>query len=82
MASCRLWRIVVKNRPYCSSFRTHQPSYLSGKLSPTFLRQARFLPPGYQTVVTDGITYYLYDGVYYQPYLYGGQTVYMVVPTQ
>jgi hypothetical protein len=39
------------------------------------------LPPGCQTVVIEGITYYLYDGVYYQAYLYGGQTVDMVVPT-
>ena len=38
------------------------------------------LPLGYQQVVVDGITYYLFDGVYYQPYIYGGQTVYMVVP--
>ena len=38
------------------------------------------LPPGYQQVVLNGITYYLFDGVYYQAYIYGGQTVYLVVP--
>jgi hypothetical protein len=38
------------------------------------------LPPGYQTVVVNGVTYYLLDGVYYQPTLYEGQTMYMVVP--
>ena len=38
------------------------------------------LPPVYQTVVVNGVTYYLADGVYYQPYLYQGQTVYMVAP--
>ena len=38
------------------------------------------LPLGYQQVVLNGITYYLFDGVYYQPYIYGGQTVYLVVP--
>ncbi len=38
------------------------------------------LPVGYQTVVEDGITYYLFDGVYYQAYIIGGQTVYVVVP--
>jgi hypothetical protein len=32
--------------------------------------------------VIGGITYFLFDGVYYQSYLYGGQTVYLVVPTQ
>ena len=40
------------------------------------------LPVGYQAVVVGGITYYLYDGVYYEPYIYEGQTVYLVVPTQ
>ena len=30
---------------------------------------------GRRTVVSDGTTYYLFDGVYYQAYLYGGQTV-------
>jgi hypothetical protein len=38
------------------------------------------LPPACQPVVVGGVTYYLADGVYYQPYLYEGQTVYMVVP--
>ncbi len=40
------------------------------------------LPLGYQIVVIDGVTYYLFDCVYYRAYLYGGQTVYMVVPTE
>jgi hypothetical protein len=39
------------------------------------------LPAGCQTVLENGITYDLCDGVYYQPYIYGGQTVYLVVPT-
>jgi hypothetical protein len=39
------------------------------------------LPLGYQQVVLNGIIYYLFDGVYYQPYIYGGRTVYLVVPT-
>ena len=30
----------------------------------------------------DGITYYLFDGIYYQAYIIGGQTVYVVVPDQ
>jgi hypothetical protein len=40
------------------------------------------LPLGYQQVVEDGITYYLFDGVYYQAYIIGGRTVYVVVPDQ
>jgi hypothetical protein len=38
------------------------------------------LPPGYQTVVVNGVTYYVLDGIYYQPYLYEGQTMYLAVP--
>jgi hypothetical protein len=38
------------------------------------------LPLGYQQVLLNGVTYYLFDGVYYQPYIYGGQTVYLAVP--
>ena len=38
------------------------------------------LPIGFQTVVVNGVTYYLFEGVYYLPYIYGGQTVYMAVP--
>jgi hypothetical protein len=40
------------------------------------------LPVGYQTVVEDANTYYLFDGIYYQGYIIGGQTVYLVVPDQ
>jgi hypothetical protein len=38
------------------------------------------LPFGYQSVVVNGLQYYLLNGIYYQPYLYQGQTVYMIVP--
>lgn len=38
------------------------------------------LPIGFQVVVLEGITYYVFNGVYYQAYIYGGQTVYLVVP--
>jgi hypothetical protein len=64
---------------YFRHFRTGYRPFLIGDASYYYYDD---LPPNYQTVVIDGITYYLYDGVYYQPYLYGGQTVYMVVPTQ
>ena len=63
-------------------FRHFRPGY-----RPFVLGDAQYygydtLPPGYQQVVLKGIVYYLFDGVYYQPYIYGGQTVYLVVPTQ
>jgi len=38
------------------------------------------LPIGFQEVVLNGIIYYVFDGVYYQAYIYDGQTVYLVVP--
>jgi hypothetical protein len=38
------------------------------------------LPLGFRQVVLRGITYFLFNGVYYQAYIYGGQTVYLVVP--
>jgi hypothetical protein len=38
------------------------------------------LPIGYEVVVVNGITYYVFDGVYYQPYIYGGHTEYLAVP--
>ena len=63
-------------------FRHFRPGYRSFFIGDASYYYYDDLPPGYQTVVIDGITYYLFDGVYYQPYIYGGQTVYMVVPTQ
>ena len=62
-------------------FRHFRPGYRSFLIGDASYYYYDNLPPGYQTVVINGITYYLLDGVYYQPYIYGGQTVYMVVPT-
>jgi hypothetical protein len=62
-------------------FRHFRPGYRSFLIGDASYYYYDALPPGYQTVVINGITYYLFDGVYYQPYIYGGQTVYMVVPT-
>jgi hypothetical protein len=64
---------------YFRHFRPGYNSFLIGDASYDYYDD---LPPDCQTVVNDGITYYLSDGVYYQAYLYGGQTVYVVVPTQ
>jgi hypothetical protein len=69
--------------PYSGDyFRHFRPGYRSFLIGDASYYYYDDLPSGYQTVVIDGITYYLYDGVYYQAYLYGGQTVYMIVPTQ
>jgi hypothetical protein len=69
--------------PYSAGyFGRFRPGY-----SPFLLSGAQYygyydMPLGYEQVVLDGITYYLLDGIYYQPYIYGGQTVYLVAPDQ
>jgi hypothetical protein len=69
--------------PYSDEyFRHFRPGFRSFVIGDASYYYYDDLPPDYQTVVSDGITYYLCDGVYYQAYLYDGQTVYMVVPTQ
>jgi hypothetical protein len=37
------------------------------------------LPAGVQTTVVGGGSYYTFGGIYYRPYFYQGQTVYVVV---
>jgi hypothetical protein len=72
---------VVYRNPYADTyFRRFRPGYHPLVVGPTQYYFYPVLPPLYQTVVVNGVTYYLADGVYYQPYLYQGQTVYMVVP--
>jgi len=61
-------------------FRRFRRGYVPIVVGPTEYYYYPDLPIGYQTVVVNGTTYYLADGVYYQPYIYEGQTVYMVVP--
>lgn len=63
-------------------FRHFRPGYRSFLIGDAYYYYYNDLPAGCQTVLANGITYDLCDGVYYQPYIYGGQTVYMVVPTQ
>ncbi len=38
------------------------------------------LAPDCVPTVLNGVSCYLCDGIYYQPYFYGGQTVYLVMP--
>ena len=72
---------AVYRNPYRADyFRRFPPGY-----RPFVINGAQYygyygLPVGYQLVVLNGITYYVVNGVYYQPYIYGGQTVYLVVP--
>jgi hypothetical protein len=67
--------------PYSAEYLRHfRPGY-----RPFVLGDAQYygydsLPSGYQQVLMNGMNYYLYDGVYYRPYIYGGQTVYLAVP--
>jgi hypothetical protein len=61
-------------------FRHFPPGYLPFVIDDAQYYGYDSLPPGYQQVVVNGVIYYLLGGVYYQPYIYGGQTVYLVVP--
>jgi hypothetical protein len=73
----------VYRNPYRDEyFRHFRPGYRPFVLDGAQYYGYGSLPLGYQQVVLNGITYYLFDGVYYQPYIYGGQTVYLVVPNQ
>jgi len=72
----------ANRNPYQEAYSRHfRPGY-----RPIVLGGARYfiydsLPLGCQTVSASGITYDVCDGVYYRPYIYAGQTVYLVVPT-
>jgi len=61
--------------------RHFRPGYRSIMLGGAQYYLYDSLPSGCQTVLQNGMTYDVCDGVYYQPYIYGGQTVYLVVPT-
>lgn len=61
-------------------FRRFRPGY-----RPLVLGGAQYymypnLPGNCQTILANGVTYDVCDGIYYQPYIYQGQTVYLVVP--
>jgi hypothetical protein len=71
----------VYRHPYRDDYlRRFRPGYRTIVVGNTLYYTYPGLPPAYRPVVVSGVTYYFADGVYYQPYLYGGQTVYMVVP--
>ena len=71
---------------YRNPYRGEYARHFRSGYRPILLGGAQYymydsLPVGCQTVLENGITYDVCDGVYYQPYIYGGQTVYLVVPT-
>ena len=62
-------------------FNRFRPGYFPFMLSDGYQYYGYYdLPIGYQTEVSDGITYYFFDGVYYQAYIIDGRTVYVAVP--
>jgi hypothetical protein len=68
--------------PYPQAYwRRFRPGYRTVVIGPTQYYAYPAMPAGYQTVVVNGVTYYVQGGVYYQPYIDGGQTVYVVVPS-
>lgn len=72
---------VAYRHPYSDAYlRRFSPGYRPIVLGSTQYFIYPTLPPAYQTVAVNGVTYYLAGGVFYQPYLYEGQTVFMVVP--
>jgi hypothetical protein len=67
--------------PYRAGYSSHfRPGYSLFLLDGAQYYGYDSLPLGYQQVLLGGITYYFLDDVYYQAYIYGGQTVYLVVP--
>ena len=67
--------------PYRDEYSRHfRPGFRTFVIGDASYDYYDSLPPDYQTVVINGITYYLFEGVYYQAYLYDGQTVYVAVP--
>jgi hypothetical protein len=75
-------RSVYRNPYRDDYFRRFRPGYRPFVLGGAQYYGYDTLPLGYQQVVLNGIICYLFDGVYYQRYVYGGQTVYLVVPNQ
>jgi hypothetical protein len=73
--------VDAHRNPYRGDYARHfRPGYRSMMLGGSEYYMYDSLPSGCQTVLENGITYDVCDGVYYQPYIYGGQTVYLVVP--
>jgi hypothetical protein len=61
-------------------FRRFPPGYRFFVLGDAQYYGYDSLPIGYQQILLNGIVYYLFNGVYYRAYIYGGQTEYLVVP--
>lgn len=61
-------------------FAHFRPGFRSVLIGPSSYYYYPALPPGCQTVVVNGQSYYLCGGIYYMPYLYEGNTIFVVVP--
>jgi len=73
--------VGARRNLYRGDYARHfRPGYRSLMLGGSEYYYYNDLPPGCQQVLENGLTYDLCDGVYYQPYMYGGQTVYLVAP--
>jgi len=70
-------RIIHYDLEYLRLFR---PGWRTVVIGPSTYYYYPALPSGCQTVVANGLTYYLCGGVYYMPYLYQGATIYVAVP--
>jgi hypothetical protein len=73
--------VGARRNLYRGDYARHfRPGYRSLMLGGSEYYYYNDLPSSCQTVLQNGMTYDLCDGVYYQPYMYGGQTVYLVAP--
>jgi hypothetical protein len=68
------------NRPYTAACLSRiPPGYGTLMIGGVAYYCTPALPPGCQPAVVGGVNYFVNGGVFYQPYFYQGQTVYVVV---
>jgi hypothetical protein len=71
---------VGVNWPYTAAFLSRiPPGYGTLMIGGVPYYGTPALPPGCQPAVVGGVNYFVTGGVFYQPYFYQGQTVYVVV---
>jgi hypothetical protein len=67
--------------PYSAAYAALiPPGYPSLALAGTNYLYTTVLPPLAQPVAVGGVSYYVSNGIYYQPYFLGTRTVYVVAP--
>lgn len=68
------------NFPYTAAYMPRIPlGYPTLQIAGIPYYYTPVLPPGSQPAVIGGATYYVFNGITYQPYFLGGQTVYVVI---